>query len=82
MTTINCAPARAVFCKVIAPTWETAVEIILLTLEHGGPDMRRPARTELLRLARAMDEINKQSVRADLNNLFDDDNNAGDLNND
>jgi len=59
MTTINCAP-----------TWETAVEIILLTLEHGGPDMRRPARTELLRLARAMDEINKQSVRADLNNLF------------
>ena len=64
MTTINCAPARAVFCKVIAPTWETAVEIILLTLEHGGPDMRRAARTELLRLARAMDEINKQSAEA------------------
>ncbi len=53
MTTIN-----------IAPTWETAVEIILLTFEHGGPDMRRAARTELMRLARAMDEINKQSAEA------------------
>lgn len=46
--------------EVIAPTWTYAVQVILGMLDNpdAPPDVRQNGQDELLRLARAMDEIN------------------------
>ena len=48
----------------LTPTWVTAVQIILAMFENpnADADVRRDGQDELLRLARAMDEHNKQAA--------------------
>lgn len=44
----------------ITPNWEAAMQIYILCLEHGNEKGKAAARSELLKLARYVDQLNKQ----------------------
>lgn len=45
----------------ITPTWEAMVPVFIAVLRDGNEEGKKEVKAELLRMARALDEYNKQA---------------------
>lgn len=48
----------------LTPTWAGVMPLLMAVLESGSEEGKREAREELMRLAKAMDEVNEERKEA------------------
>lgn len=64
-TTKNSKTKKGITIKTIdiTPTWRQAMQIYIMSLEHGNEQGKKSAREELFRMADYLDLVNKKNKK-------------------